>query len=79
MAQSIEEDEFRHGARELTEVWETKTKVPHPASQEADHRRTKRGLEEELEEIVTGGPGETACEEGETAPKRFRSGSLPIR
>ena len=31
--------------------------MPHPASQEADHRRAKRGLEEELEEIVTGGSG----------------------
>ena len=66
MARKIEEDEFRRGAGRLTEVWDTQSKIPHhmlPVIEQP--RRPKRGLEEELEEIVTGVSGAaTAWEEG---------------
>ena len=79
MARKIEEGEFRHGAGRLTEVWDGQSTIPHLTPHATEQpRRPKRGLEEELEEIVTGVPG-TTWEDGETAPKRFRGIGPPLQ
>ena len=55
MARRLEEGEFRHGAGRLTEVWDGQLTIPHLTPHITSHpKRPKRGLEEELEEIVTG-------------------------
>ena len=80
MARKIEEGECRHGADCLTEVWDGQSTIPHLTPHATMHpKRQKRGLEEELEEIVTGVPGPTTAtwEDGEIAPKRFRSSLHP--
>ena len=80
MARKIEEDEFRRGARRLTEVWDTQSTIPlrtPPVTEQP--RRPKRGLEEELEEFVTGMPGTTKWENGEMAPKRYLSAHQPLQ
>ena len=41
-----------------------------PTTLESDRKRAKRGLEEELEALVTAGIGETAWEKGKTPPKK---------
>ena len=75
-----EEGEFRHGAGRLTEVWGGQSTIPHHTLHATAHpKRPKRGLEEELEEIVTGVAGTTTWEDGETAPKRFRSVCPPLQ
>ena len=80
MARKIEEDEFRQGAGRLTEVWDTQLAIPLLTSHTTEPpRRQKRGLEEELEEIVTGVPGTTKWKDGEMAPKRFRSAHQPLQ
>ena len=80
MARKIEEDEFRRGAGRLTEVWDTQSKIPHHTPPVIEQpRRPKRGLEEELEEIVTGVSGAaTAWEEGEIAFKYYQSAHPPL-
>ena len=80
LARQIEEGEFRHGAGHLTEVWDGQSTIPHLTLHITAHpKRPKRGLEEELEEIVTGVPTTTTWEDGETAPKRFRSVRPPLQ
>ena len=81
MARKIEEDEFRRGAGRLTEVWDTQSKIPHHTPPVIEQpRRSKRGLKEELEEIVTGVSGAaTTWEEGEIAPKRYRRTHQPLQ
>ena len=82
MARRIEEGEFRHGAERLTEVWDDQSTIPHLTPHVTSHpKRPKRGLEEELEEIVTGVAGATtaAWEDGETAPKHLRSARPPLQ
>ena len=81
MARKIEEGEFRHRAGRLTEVWDGQSAIPHLTPHATVHpKRPKRGLEEELEEIVTGVAGATTTtwEDGETAPKRFRLSLIHI-
>ena len=80
MARKIEEDEFRRGAGRLTEVWDTQSTIPLRTPPVIEQpRRTKRGLEEELEEIVTGVPGATKWESGKIAPKHYRSAHQPLQ
>ena len=82
MARKIEEGEFRHGAGRLTEVWDGHSTTPHLMPHATVHpKRQKRGLEEELEEIVTGvsGPTTATWEDGEITPKRFRSTRPPLQ
>ena len=82
MARKIEEGEFRRGAGRLTEVWDGQSTIPHLTPLATGHpKRPKRGLEEELEDIVTGvtGTPTTIWEDGETAPKRLRSGHPPLQ
>ena len=80
LARRIEEGEFRHGAGRLTEVWDGQSTIPHLMPHATAHpKRPKRGLEEELDEIVTGVPTTTMWEDGETAPKRFRSVRPPLQ
>ena len=79
MARRIEEGEFRHRAGRLTEVWDGQSTIPHLMPHATvQPKRPKRGLEEELEEIVTG-VQTTTWEDGETAPKRFRSVRPPLQ
>ena len=82
MARKIEEGEFRRGAGRLTEVWDGQSTIPHLTPLATGHpKRPKRGLEEELEDIVTGvtGTPTTIWEDGETAPKRLQSAHPPLR
>ena len=82
MARKIEEGEFRRGAGRLTEVWDGQSTIPHLTPLATGHpKQPKRGLEEELEDIVTGvtGTPTTIWEDGETAPKRLRSGHPPLQ
>ena len=71
MARKIEEGEFRHGAGHLTEVWDGQSTILHLTPHATAHpKRQKRGLEEELEEIVTAVSGTTTAtwEDGEIGP-----------
>ena len=80
MARRIKEGEFRHGAGRLTEVWDGQSTIPHLTPHATVHpKKPKRGLEEELEEIMTGVTGTATWEDGEMAPKRFRSIRPPLQ
>ena len=82
MARRLEEGEFQHGAGRLTEVWDGRSTIPHLTPHATSPpKRPRKGLEEELEEIVTGvaAAATAAWEDGETPPKRLRSVPQPLQ
>ena len=55
------------------EAWENQTKIRN--MQESNRKRAKRGLEQELEALITAGIGATTWEEREMPPKKLWSNS----
>ena len=55
IARRLEEGEFQRGAGRLTEVWDGQSTIPHLTPHvTSPPKRPRKGLEEELDEIVTG-------------------------
>ena len=82
MARRLEEGEFQRGAGRLTEVWDGQSTIPHLTPHATSRpKRPRKGLEGELDEIVTGvaAAATAAWEDGETAPKRLRSARPPLQ